>query len=257
MHGLAKCSAILIGLTMLFANGPSAFAENGAKDLFYKQMSRPGEQLNTGVQYWIELRRNNESTRVNNKFEFKSGDKIKFHVKANISGFAYVILREGSKGEHEVLFPDRQSDDNRIKAGADYALPGDGYLLFDSVPGNEKLMLVLSRSPIRVDDYIKNSTQPRVLVASRQPGSKDLVPGSAVVSFDDNSQIADMPADSSTSTIAVKPPEKTTILVSSDTSPGTNPDIPLPAGMANSVTTVIEKDPQIVLALDIVLSHKP
>lgn len=244
----AKYSVMLLTLALL-AGGTKVEAEDGAKDLFYKQMGRQLENLNTGVQYWIELRRNNETTRVNNKFDFKSGDRIKFHVKANINGFAYIILKEGSNGEHSVLFPDsKMADDNKVKAGTDYALPSDGYLMFDSQPGSEKLLLVVSRTPIQTTDYIKDTAKPRILVASRQPGSKDLVPGSAVVSFDDNATIADLPPD---------PKKPTTLLVSSDTTAGAPVSTPLPAGMSNSITTVIERDLGSVLALDIVLTHKP
>lgn len=244
--------------------GDAAFAADGAKDLFYRQLSSPTVEINTGVQYWIELKRNGRVSRVNNKFDFQSGDRIKIHVKSNIDGFAYVILKEGSEGEHAVLFPDAKlRDDNRIKAGCDYALPGDGYLMFDSHPGNEKLILVLSRGQVKADDYIKTN-KPRVLVASREPGAKDLIPGSAVVSFEDNTQIADLveeatPLASNPNRPAVSPASSHTgnttpaIATASDTtsssSPASNP--------GNFVTTVVERNPQVVLALDIVLTHKP
>ena len=241
-------------------------AGDGAKDLFYRQMARQSEDLNTGVQYWIELKRKGQSSRVNNKFDFQSGDRIRFHVKSNINGHAYVILREGSSGEHAVLFPDNKlKDDNRIVCGADYAIPRDDYLLFDAHPGSEKLILVLSRSPIKVDDYMNSkSTKPRVLVASAQPGSKDLVPGSAVVAFQDNDQIADLPASqigqTSSSPIATASPHNTL-------KPSTTGSITVAATSAaeavpqattlNFITTVVEKNPQAVLALDIILTHKP
>lgn len=243
--------------------GDAAVAADGAKDLFYKQMSNPTVQINTGVQYWIELKRNGRVTRVNNKFDFQSGDRIKIHVKSNIDGFAYVILKEGSEGEHAVLFPDAKlRDDNRIKAGCDYALPGDGYLMFDSHPGNEKLMLVLSRGAVRADEYLKTN-RPRVLVASREPGAKDLIPGSAVVSFDDNTQIADLQVDESPSVASrpsTSPPvtpagshSSTTTAAIATASDTISPATPV----GNFVTTVVERNPQVVLALDIVLTHKP
>lgn len=266
MQSAAKSSAILICSAILAFGATAAFAVDGAKDMFYRQLSRPTEQINTGVQYWIELRRNGQTSRVNNKFDFQSGDRIKFHVKSNISGFAYVVLKEGSKGEHAVLFPDSKlQDDNRVKASVDYAIPSDGYLLFDSQPGSEKLMLILSREAIRPDDWIRNTTRPRVLVASRQPGAKDLVPGTAVVGFDDSPQIADLPAPAPSTTLVSSNGESNTSpatnspgtpVVANDTNNGTNSPL-IPASMANSVTTVVEKDPKLVLALDIVLTHRP
>lgn len=217
--------------------GDAAVAADGAKDLFYKQMSNPTLQINTGVQYWIELKRNGRVTRVNNKFDFQSGDRIKIHVKSNIDGFAYVILKEGSGGEHAVLFPDAKlRDDNRIKAGCDYSLPGDGYLMFDSHPGNEKLMLVLSRGPVRADEYLKTK-KPRVLVASREPGAKDLVPGSAVVSFDDNTQIADLQVDESPA-VASRPSTTPSVTPASSHSSTTTPAIATASDTISPATPV-------------------
>lgn len=258
-------AAIALGTSSLAANDAKV---EGAKDLFYRQMSNPAVQMNTGVQYWIELKRNGQVSKVSNKFDFRSGDRIKFHVKSNINGYAYVILKEGSEGDHAVLFPDAKlRDDNRVKAGADYALPGDGYLVFDAHPGNEKVMLLLSRGPLQADEYLK-SNKPRVLVASREPGAKDLIPGSAVVAFEDNNQITDLQIDEAPAQAAHLPTEKPQSSVPASTASNTTSGASTVANSAphnqasgpsvgNFVTTVVEKNPQIILALDIVLTHKP
>ena len=110
----------------------------GAKGLFFQQLEKPHESLNTGLRYWIEMRRNGTTQRVSNKFQFKSGDSIRFHIRSNIDGYAYILLSSGSRGEREVLFPDEKAGEkNRVGAGHDYVLPQDGSLTFDENPGRK------------------------------------------------------------------------------------------------------------------------
>src|ERR1700722_7410729 len=90
-----------------------------AKDMFKRQLQAPaGTALNTGIQYWIELTTDGQSMRANNKTAFHSGDQVRFHVKPNIDGYAYVVMKNGSQGQQEVLFPDAQNaGQNRINRG--------------------------------------------------------------------------------------------------------------------------------------------
>jgi hypothetical protein len=158
-------------------------AESGAKGLFFEQLDHPTSQMNTGVQYWIELRRDGVTSEANNKTEFKSGDKIRFHVKPNINGFAYILLKSGSQGEQAQLFPDaKRKENNQIARGKEIVLPNDGVLTFDSNPGTEKLCLVISRHAINTDTYLsKESSAPRIAMSSS--GSKDLIPNQVLVSY--------------------------------------------------------------------------
>ena len=139
--------------------------EEGAKSLYAMQMNRPGEDLNLGVQYWIELHRGSEVTHVNNKTSFRSGDKIRFHVRPNINGFAYILLRSGSQGEQSVLFPDpTRGETNKVMAGNDYTLPTNDFLEFDQNPGHEKLTLMISRQPINATAYLSTPESERILI---------------------------------------------------------------------------------------------
>ncbi|MCA9803471.1 MAG: DUF4384 domain-containing protein [Cyanobacteria bacterium HKST-UBA02] len=151
----------------------------GAKALYREQ----GDKY-TGLQYWIELHRNNQIQKVSNKFKFQDGDRIRFHVKSNIDGYAYILLTDGSRGEKSVLFPDEStSDDNRVKRSRDYVLPEVGYLTFDENPGNEKVTLLLSRTPINAQAYLDKPTEEPTLIASAIPGSKDLIPQKVLVAY--------------------------------------------------------------------------
>jgi Domain of unknown function (DUF4384) len=139
--------------------------------------------MNTGVQYWIELRREGVTSEANNKTEFKSGDKIRFHVKPNINGYAYILLKSGSQGEQAQLFPDvKRKENNQISRGKEIVLPSDGVLTFDANPGTEKLSLIISRKTINTEAYLsKESSAPRIAMSSS--GSKDLIPNQVLVSY--------------------------------------------------------------------------
>ncbi len=70
--------------------------EDNAKGMHFKD--------SLSVQYFLEVARDRKASRVNNKFAFKSGDEIRFHLKSNIDGYAYIVLR--SKNDPpQILFP--------------------------------------------------------------------------------------------------------------------------------------------------------
>jgi len=176
-----------LSFTSLVGFGPALAADGsgegqggtGAKGLFFEQLEKPKENLNTGLRYWIEMKRNGTMQRVTNKTQFKSGDSIRFHVRSNINGYAYILLSSGSRGEQSVLFPDAATGEpNRLESGREYILPQGGALTFDENPGTEKLTLLLSRTPIDAQTYLAKPAAEKeiTLIASAQEGSKDLVP---------------------------------------------------------------------------------
>jgi hypothetical protein len=161
-------------------------ATDGAKSLFFEQMDHPNDKMNTGIQYWIELTNNGRTVHANNKTSFHTGDKIRFHLKPNIDGYAYIVLRSGSKGEKAVLFPDASiKEENHIKRGREIVLPTDGFLTFDENPGTEKLTLLISRKPIDADAFLSDKKQDNApnVVAMAAPGCKDLIPNQVLVSY--------------------------------------------------------------------------
>lgn len=159
--------------------------KEGAKGLFFQQLERPTQKLNTGLSYWIELKRGKSVQRVTNKTQFKTGDSIRFHVRSNIDGYAYILLSCGSRQEKSVLFPDeRMGERNHIEAGKEYTLPSDGYLTFDENPGTERLTLLLSRNEMNAEAYLQGPRRNGVaMIASNMTGSKDLVPAKIYVSY--------------------------------------------------------------------------
>lgn len=190
-------AAFITALSLLGSYGISqAFADTdeGAKGLFFEQLDHQSNNLNTGIQYWIELHHNGETIHATNKTAFHTGDKIRFHVRPNIDGFAYIMLKSGSRGEQAVLFPAKGRDENnKITHGKEIVLPDDGMLSFDENPGTEKLTLLVSRKPIDTEAYLSgkvatpdgsnlDDTTPK-LVAMSSSGSKDLIPNQVLVAY--------------------------------------------------------------------------
>jgi hypothetical protein len=262
------CASWLICSVQICSVG--AAEPSGAKGLFFSQLERPNESINTGIQYWIELHRGGSTTRVNNKTAFHSGDRIRFHVKPNIDGYAYILLRSGSRGEQAVLFPDpEKKEENKLLRGKDYVLPGDGELKFDQNPGIEKLSLLLSRAPIDTTAYVSpNAESPTRLVATIASGSKDLIPSQILVSY---VQPSTLPKVSSAHTdneavggqIAKKTSTKSQTLTKDVAikhhhhvvSSGDSNIASDKTSIESGITTVVYKDPSGVLAVDVSLEH--
>ncbi len=121
---------------------------------------------------------------ANNKTTFKSGDKIRFHIKPNVDGYAYILLRSGSRGEQAQLFPDlEKQENNRIVHGKDIVLPTDGTLAFDENPGIEKLTLLISRHTIDTKTYLQGTDKQPDKIAMSTAGSKDLIPNQVLISY--------------------------------------------------------------------------
>jgi hypothetical protein len=78
---------------------------------------------------------------------FHSGDHIRLSLMANEPGYLYVIS-QGSSGNWSPLFPRAGSAAERIAAGTVQQIPAKQSFLFNDQTGEEKLFVILSRSPI-------------------------------------------------------------------------------------------------------------
>ena len=136
-------SVCVAGFLLAAAAGPCA--AEGAKNLYYRQISDSKLQSNVGLCYSVELNRGGRVALVDSRYPFKSGDQLRFHVQSNIDGYLYILMKQGSRGDSALLFPAPGTDeDNHVKAGQDTIVPGKGVLEFDEVPGTESLKFVLS-----------------------------------------------------------------------------------------------------------------
>ncbi len=138
------------------------------------------------INFWIELYRNGKVFRCNNKMEFKTGDKIRFHLIPQSDGFAYLVMKAGTTGKSDVLFPNtKYGTQNYLSRGKDYPIPATRWMEFDQHPGTEQLGLVFANVKVDVTpESLRNRTM-TAFVSADQTGSKDLCPTRMKLSWDD------------------------------------------------------------------------
>jgi len=123
-----------------------------------------------GLRCSVMLRNaSNEYSEVTPGSVFHSGDHIRLSFLANEAGYFYVI-QQGSTGAWAPIFPpsNAPADANKVLAGQLQVVPtGTRAFVFDKNPGDEKLYVILSRTPIEdIDRVIQNlsdhgSAQPK------------------------------------------------------------------------------------------------
>ncbi len=194
----------------------------------------------TKISYWIELYRAGKLYRCNNKYRFRSGDSIRFHVTPETDGYGYIIMKQSSSGKQAVLFPG-SGEANDLTQKHDYALPPNAWLTFDNHPGVENLSLIFSCQPLEGLLSPQKAKYLTAYISPDQSGSKDLVPTRMQLSWQDPDPIIipESLPESKTST-ANKPLPKSEHIQSH-------------AVDNNSLVIVTCQDP--VLAIDIALSH--
>lgn len=225
----------LAALLLMVTAGPSWSKDVNVRGMFVTQQSKPKEKINTGITYWLELEREGKKSRVTNKSAFQNGDKLRFHVKPNIDGFAYILMVQGSKGEKNVLFPSAQLKENKVVAGKEIILPAasdsgeEAWLKFDENPGTEVLRVIVSRQAID---------------AQKELGDKD---GVAVIASTKDDKIPD-----GTLVCIVLPPNAKPPRAARNLTVEVNKTKKEDQGE----TTVINNDPSKQLSVDIALEHR-
>jgi hypothetical protein len=141
-----------------------------AKDMFYQELqgggtsasvstssssnsghsSHSGSGRGTTLAYCLELHRGSAAPVLcNNRYNFRSGDGLRLHVKSSTTVYAYIGLLQGSSGKKDiVLYPNSPSDDNRIQAGKECMVPPKGMIVFDNTTGVEHLAVIFTPQPL-------------------------------------------------------------------------------------------------------------
>lgn len=100
------------------------------------------------VKTTVQLTRNGETSNVLPNTEFQSGDRVKLNFTSNVDGYVY-WLAKGTSGNYSVLFPNaKMAMSNEIKRNEEYTVPAKGTFRFDSTPGNEELLCIVSTTRI-------------------------------------------------------------------------------------------------------------
>ncbi len=138
------------------------------------------------ISYWIELNRSGKIFRCNNQHEFKTGDAIRFHLIPETDGFAYLVMKAGTTGKSDLLFPNKAyGTDNFLKAGKDYAIPAEGWMQFDSNPGTERLGLVFAPEKFEVTEEMIKSGNLSCFASAANEGKKEICSTRMKLSWDD------------------------------------------------------------------------
>ncbi|HMS38638.1 MAG TPA: DUF4384 domain-containing protein [Pyrinomonadaceae bacterium] len=88
---------------------------------------------------------------------FRSGDCIRVQFWLNFTGYLTVI-NNGTTGTKRVIFP-AENQSNQVFPKTPYYLPDNGGVKFDANPGNEQLIFIASKLPLKesiVEDSVKN-----------------------------------------------------------------------------------------------------
>lgn len=126
-----------------------------------------------GLTYWIERSKGGAFQRVTASTEFHQGDRIRFKLRANRSGYLYVVTR-GVSGRTAYLFPTKASESEFIVAGQEYVIPKNDLIVFDHQAGTEEVWLFLSDKPLSADTD-QASVASTSTIAANSCATKDLV----------------------------------------------------------------------------------
>lgn len=170
----ATARSIIFGATASFGSFLLALCSiepawaGEAKDLFYQQLGTASTQaVNTGMSYWIELRRAGKLLKVDSRYKFRTGDRIRFHVTPNIDGHAHVVMIGGSSGAKLVLFPVPGKDpSNAVRRGKEYVLPPSTFIVFDATKGIERVRIAISRNNIASTAFLSKTPPNQLAMAT-------------------------------------------------------------------------------------------
>lgn len=124
------------------------------RDLVFEDDDEPQQQQQASgeasdaqtvaIKTTVVLNRDGQTSTVAPSHEFKSGDKVKLVFTPNTDGYVY-WLAKGTSGNYSMLYPSpKAGSDNSVKRNQEYTVPAKGAFKFDSTPGNEELLCILS-----------------------------------------------------------------------------------------------------------------
>src|SRR5215211_7254288 len=123
--------------------------------------SEPGKPVNVpriGLGMTLFTRDSNGlAVRVDPEHVYQKGDRVRVLLETNTDGFLY-IFNQTNDGPVIMIYPDAQLDEagNYIKAHVPWEIPSTAsdeerlrWLVFDDVPGTERLFFVVTREPLK------------------------------------------------------------------------------------------------------------
>jgi hypothetical protein len=152
--------------------------KQSARDLFYQEAglvvspdhSRKGRfgaakkstvAVALGLKYRLWKLAGGEAVETDPAASFQPGDQIRLGVEINDTGYLYVVHREAS-GRWRRLFPSPEIEHGNhfIHSGLTYPIPPEEGLELQFPHGEERTVLVLSRTPVKELDVLVGPRQP-------------------------------------------------------------------------------------------------
>lgn len=108
----------------------------------------PSSGTALGLRYTIRKRIDGQMVEVAPDTVFHAGDSIQLDIQSNSAGYLYIV-NKGTSGQWNPLFPSKEVADgnNHIEGFRTYIMPPGAHIGFDDQAGEEKLFIVLSRTP--------------------------------------------------------------------------------------------------------------
>ncbi|MBQ9406636.1 MAG: DUF4384 domain-containing protein, partial [Desulfovibrio sp.] len=166
---------LTFSLALVLALGGTAFSRT-TRDLVFEEDEEPAAQQQAapatsevagkqsiGIKTTVVLERDGQTSTVAPSHEFKSGDKVKLVFTPSVDGYVYWMAK-GTSGQYQMLFPSAKAgSDNHVKRNQEYTVPVRGGFRFDSTPGSEELLCILSTERLNdldgaVAEQLKNAS---------------------------------------------------------------------------------------------------
>lgn len=119
-----------------------SFPNQKARALFYQA----DQETPLGIRFKILKKTETGEIEVPISHEFRSGERFRFQVESNRTGYIYLV-HHGSSGAWKVLFPSTLSPDNRIRKGVPLTVPESTWYHFDAQAGQEEVTILFSLQP--------------------------------------------------------------------------------------------------------------
>lgn len=157
------CGFFLLHTLALIATEPTLYSVDNLKGVYLE-----GTRTNrTGVEFAILLHQGRQWKAVPSTRPFQDGDRLRLRLRLNQKGYVYVLHRTLSatgngadagtrdlthETEYNLLFPTNgNGPENHIEPSVPMTVPkGKLTLRMDSVPGVERLYVIVSRKPLPV-----------------------------------------------------------------------------------------------------------
>lgn len=143
----AAVMALVLGLGTIVVPAQNVVIDNDQDPYYYAD--RPAIDRYLSAEVWTD----------HSDAEYYSGDNVTVYFRANRDAFVSIYSID-SRGMVNLLFPAREGDDNFIRGGVTYSLPGpdDDYDLVLSGPqGSENIQIVASREQFPIPNWYHNS----------------------------------------------------------------------------------------------------